>query len=130
MKNYISENQLREFGLITGFGIPLAIGWIIPLFGGHEFKIWTILVGIILVIIALVRPILLLHPYKIWMKLGHILGFINSRIIIGLIFFLVLLPIAFIMKLFNYDPLKNKRNKNKTYREIIKNRKIDLTKMF
>ena len=130
MKNYISDNQLREFGLITGFGIPLIFGWIIPLFGGNEFKMWKIWVGIILVIIALVRPILLLHPYKIWMKLGHILGFINSRIIIGLIFFLVLLPIAFIMKLFNYDPLKNKRNENKTYREIINNRKIDLTKMF
>ena len=43
------------------------------------------------------------------MDLGKALGWINSRIILGLVFIIVLQPIAFIMKSFGYDPLKLKK---------------------
>ena len=60
-----------------------------------------------------------------------ILGRIISPIIMSIIFFLVVTPIALIMKLFSYDPLQRKKNpKNKTYREIKHNKQIDLTQIF
>ena len=64
------------------------------------------------------------------MKLGHVLGWVNSRIVLGLVFLFVLQPIAFIMKLFGYDPLRKKKGKENTYREIRSNHKIDLRKIF
>ncbi len=130
MEASISKKNLREFGLIIGFGFPIVIGWIIPLLGGHFFRIWTLWIAIPAIIIGIFKPILLLYPYKVWMKIGYILGWINSRIILGLVYLLVLLPIAFIMKIFGYDPLKINKSYDKTYREIKKNNKIILTKIF
>ena len=83
MKNNISKKKLREFGFLIGFGFPLLIGWILPFIIGHSFRNWTLWIGIPALIFAIARPISLFYAYKIWMKLGHILGWINSRIILG-----------------------------------------------
>ena len=64
------------------------------------------------------------------MKLGHILGWLNSRIILGLVFLIVLQPIALIMRIFGHDPLKTKKIAQKSYREIKTNQKINLKKNF
>ena len=67
------------------------------------------------------------------MKLGFVLGWVNSRIILGIIFIFVLLPIALIMKLSGYDPLNKNKNKNfyeKSFRENRKQNKIDLRRIF
>ena len=64
------------------------------------------------------------------MKLGHLLGWVNSKVILGLVFIFVVQPIAIIMKSFGYDPLKKKKTNNSTYREIRSSFKIDLRKIF
>ena len=130
MKDQISKKQLREFGFLIGFGLPILIGWFIPLVVGHGFRIWTVWVGAPALIIGLTSPLLLHYPYKIWMALGYILGWVNSHIILGLLFIVVLQPIAYIMRLTGYDPLKSRRKGEKTYREIRQNHKTDLTRIF
>ena len=64
------------------------------------------------------------------MLLGHVLGWINSHIILGVVFIFVLQPIAYIMRLTGYDPLKTKRKVGKTYREVRKDKNIDLKRIF
>ena len=64
------------------------------------------------------------------MKLGHILGWVNSRIILGLVFLIVLQPIALIMRILGHDPLRTKKFAQKSYREIKTNQKINLKKFF
>ena len=130
MKESISKKQLREFGLLIGLGIPVVIGWVIPAIGGHMFRTWTLWIGLPSLITGITQPSLLLYPYKGWMKLGHVLGWINSRIILGLVFLIVLQPIALIMRLFNYDPLRKKKNNQTSYREVIKEKSIDLNRIF
>ena len=130
MKEIISNKRLREFGILIGFGIPLLIGWLIPLLTGHGFRVWTLWIGFPGLLIGLTSPRLLYYPYKFWMKIGFILGLINSRIILGLIFIIVLLPISFVMRLIGYDPLRTKRKGEKTYRENLQNHKTDLTRIF
>ena len=63
------------------------------------------------------------------MSLGHILGWINSRLILSLIFVVILIPLAFIMKTFGYDPMRQKTINKKTYREL-KKYKNNLNKIF
>ena len=109
MKQTISKKQLREFGILIGFGFPILIGWLIPLLFGHEFREWTLWIGIPGLIIGLAIPRLLHYPYKIWMELGYALGWVNSHIILGLVFILVLQPISYIMRLTGYDPLRRRR---------------------
>ena len=130
MKVYIAKKQLREFGLLVGFGFPILIGWLLPFFAGHGFRTWTLWVGVPSFILGLAAPRLLHYPYKAWMALGHLLGWTNSRIILGLVFLLVLQPIAIIMKLFSYDPLRKKKSNQNSYRETRKEKSIDLTRIF
>ena len=130
MKESISKKQLREFGFLIGFGFPIIIGWIIPAISGHIFRSWSLWVGCPSLILGILKPSLLFYPYKAWMKLGHALGWINSRIILGLVFILVLQPIAFIMNLFGYDPLRRKKNVEDSYREKNEHRIKNLTRIF
>ena len=130
MRNNIPKKTLREFGFLIGIVFPFLIGWALPLIGGHSFRTWTLWIGIISLILAISKPRLLIYPYKVWMKLGHILGWVNSRIILGLVFLIVLLPIALIMRFFGHDPLRTKKFAQKSYREIKTNHKVNLKKIF
>ena len=130
MKNNIPKKTLRDFGFLIGLAFPFLIGWALPLIGGHSFRTWTLWLGIISLILAITKPILLLYPYRAWMKLGHILGWVNSRIILGLVFLVVLQPIALIMRIFGHDPLRTKKITQKSYREINSNHKANLKKIF
>ena len=126
----MDKRQLREFGLLIGFGFPVLIGWFIPALIGHAFRIWTLWIAFPCLIIGILKPRLLLYPYKGWMALGLALGWINSRIILGLVFFFVLQPLALIMKFVGYDPLKTKKRNKISYRENKSNHKVNLTKIF
>ena len=130
MKNKTSKKVLREFGFLIGFAFPFLIGWFLPMIGGHSFRTWTLWISIPSLILAISRPGILLYPYKAWMKLGHILGWFNSRIILGLVFIIVLLPIALIMRIFGHDPLKTKKLAKKSYRETKESQKVNLKKIF
>ena len=130
MKNHISPKILREFGILIGFGFPFLIGWFLPFLGGHSFRAWTLLISIPSLILSISRPNLLLYPYQAWMKLGYILGWLNSRIILGLVFLIILQPIAFIMRIFGHDPLRTKKLAQESYRELKTNQKVNLKKIF
>ena len=129
MKN-LSKKTLREFGFLIAFGFPIIIGWFIPFIFSHSFREWTLWVGIISLMVTLIKPYSLYYPYKIWMKLGYILGWINSRIILGLVFILVLQPIAIVMRFIGYDPLRIKKTNKNTYREQKLDQRINLKKLF
>ena len=130
MKETISKKQLREFGLLIGFGFPILIGWLLPAVTGHGFRAWTLWVGVPGLILGLTAPRLLHYPYKIWMSLGHSLGLVNSHIILGLVFIIVLQPIAYVMRLTGYDPLRRRRKGVTTYRENRQDHLTDLTRIF
>ena len=125
-----TQKQLREFGYLIGIGFPIIVGWIIPLISGHTFRFWSLWISIPIFVLGILKPSLLLYFYKTWMIIGLFLGWINSRIILGLIFLLVLQPISLIMKIFGYDPLRKKKSNELTYREIKQNHKVDFTRIF
>ena len=130
MKNSFSKKKLREFGILIGFIFPILIGWILPTYFGHDFRVWTLWIGIPFFLIGILNPDLLFYPYKIWMKIGFVMGFVNSRIILFLIFLLVLQPIALFMKFIGYDPLRTKKDKKRSFRELKRKYKVDLTRIF
>ena len=130
MKHNITKKILRDFGIVFGLLFPFIIGFLIPLIFGHPIRLWTLYVGIFFLIFSFLYPKILFFPYKIWMFIGNILGFVNSHLILGIVFICVLQPIAFLMNLVGYDPLKQKIKNSLTYREIRKNKKIDLERIF
>jgi hypothetical protein len=126
-----SKKQLNEFGYLIGFGFPILIGWLLPAIFGHGFRAWTLWVGIPGLILGIIAPGLLRQPYRFWMALGHALGWVNSHVILGLVFIFVLQPIAYLMRLFGHDPLRRKKHLgNQSYREERKSLQVDFNRIF
>ena len=130
MKKNISKKILREFGILIGLVFPILIGWVLPSLSNHSFRIWTLWISISSLFLAIAAPSLLLYPYIAWMKLGHFLGWLNSRIILGIVFILVLQPIALIMRISGHDPLRKKKLDQKSYREVNDKKIVNLKKIF
>lgn len=130
MKKNISNTELRKFGIFVGSAFIVLLGFLIPYLNGHSFASFTLFIGIPLIFIGLIKPSLLSKVYKFWISLGHFLGWINSHLILGLVFIIILQPIAYFMRIFGYDPLRKTRKNKQSYREINEERVIDLTRIF
>jgi predicted branched-subunit amino acid permease len=131
MTDSTSIKQLKEFGYLIGFVFPVLIGWLLPALFGHGFRVWTLWVAIPGVILGLVAPELLRQPYRAWMALGHVLGFINSHVILGLVFIIVLQPTAYLMRVLGHDPLRRRKlNCNQSYREVRSKLDINFNRLF
>ena len=68
--------------------------------------------GLTFFILAQIRVILLKPIYKIWMGLAFCLGWVNTRIILLLVYYLVVTPIALMMRLLRKDLLNLKLGKD------------------
>ena len=130
MNNNISKKTLREFSYLVGFGVPLIFGWLIPFLTNHSFRFWTLWIGTPILFVGLLYPRILQRPYKMWMSLGFLLGFVNSRLILGIVYILVLIPIALFMKSLGYDPLRLKASNKSTFKIYNKGKKVELKKVF
>jgi len=123
-----SIRQLREFGLVVGGLIMLLFSWLLPALHGHPPAIWPAWIGLPLFVLGLIAPRCLRQPYRAWMALGHGLGWINGHLILGLVYVLVLLPIALVMRLLGHDPLRRRWDpKASSYREVRPSKPINLT---
>ena len=131
MKEIITKKRLQRFGLVIGLGIILICGFIIPITGGY-YILWLFWIGFLFLIFSLIKPRLLFYPYKLFSKINLLLGILRSPIILGFIFIVFITPTAFFARIFGYDPLKQnlKRQRKSSYKEINKNKKIDLKKMW
>ena len=105
---------LREFGLVFAGGLIVFFGLLIPWIfdrpwvwqegGAH----WPWIGAAAFAAAGLALPRLLKWVYIAWMKLGHVLGWINTRIILGIVFFLIFMPVALIFRLSGRDPMERK----------------------
>jgi len=116
-----TPTELRKFGLAVGGVFMILFGLILPWILNRPWPRWPWIVGGPLFFFALVYPPALRIPHKIWMALGLALNWINTRIILGLLFFGIFTPIAFIMKLMRRDPMARGFEKQlDTYRVSVK----------
>lgn len=99
------RKQLRQFGLLVG-GVFALIGFLL-LFRGHHKTVQIILwsIGGLLIGFGVVSPTILAPIYVVWMKLAFVLAWMNSRILLSLIFFLFFTPISLISRIFGRDAL-------------------------
>lgn len=109
----MSHKQERQFGFLFTFVFVLVAFWPLwPLASPNLY--WLAGAGAWLAV-ALIYPKGLTPLYKAWMAFGHVLGWINARIILGLVFFVVVMPIGLIMRLFGKDFLRMRPNRFGSY---------------
>lgn len=104
----LHRNKLREFGFVTG-GITIGLfGLVVPWLGEFQYPAWPWWIGGGLAVWALVAPKTLRLVYRGWMRLGHAMGRITTPVILGAVFFLVITPMAFVMRATGRDPMARK----------------------
>lgn len=124
----LDNKMLRDFGLVTGGITVILFGLLLPWLLELNFPVWPWAIAVALWSCALIYPRLLSYVYRGWMAIGSVLGWVNTRIILGLVFYVVIMPIGLLMRLFGKDQLALKlSDKEKSYR--IKSKKSDKQQM-
>ena len=111
--NDIKIGSNRSFGIV--FFIVFLLIAIYPLLSGENVRLWSLVIATIFFILGIINSGLLSPLNKIWFKFGLLLGRLISPLVMSLIFFLVVTPIALLMKLLKKDLLNLKFNKDNTY---------------
>ena len=109
----IKINSNKSFGIV--FFVVFLLIAIYPLINNGELRIWSFVIAIIFLILGLINSKVLTPLNKLWFKFGLFLGKIVSPLIMGIIFFFVVTPTAFIMRIIGKDLLNLKFNNKKTY---------------
>ena len=115
----MTNQELRNFGFISGAFVAVLFGLLLPWFFAHSIPLWPWIFSATLSSSALLHPPLLAPVYKGWRIAGQTLGWINTRIILGVIFYILLLPIGLMMRLFGKDPMARKLNRKEISYRII-----------
>lgn len=106
MKVRTTAAELRNFGLIVGAIFVALFGLMVPWMHHRPVPGWPWALGLTLAACAAFAPSVLRYPYLAWDRLGKALGWVNSRIVLNLLFFLVFVPAGVIARLANWDPMK------------------------
>jgi hypothetical protein len=99
--------SLRKFGLLVG-SVFCAIGlWPVLLHGSGPRR-WALAVGGLLVIAGLVAPRALAPVHRAWMAAAEALGWINTRILLGIVFYGLITPMGLVRRLVGEDPMRRR----------------------
>jgi hypothetical protein len=109
----MKKSTEKSFGIIFST-IFLLIGlW--PLLNSNGIRVWSIIIAFIFLSLAYLKPELLKPLNHAWIKLGEFIGKIIAPIVMGLIFFTILTPISFLVRVLGKDLLMLKFSKNNSY---------------
>ena len=125
----VTKSDLRKFGLIMGAMIALIFGLLFPWIADktlENWPRWPFIAMVIFWVFAFLLPESLRKVNELWLKIGNVLGWINSRIILGVMFYLLIFPIGLLLKLFGKDSMNRKLEKGAdSYRKVTKLRAKD-----
>ena len=99
-----TTKDLRQFGLLIG-GVFAIIGLWPVVFRSESPRLWAMILGSMLIVLGTIAPRSLEQVHRGWMKVGHILGSINTKIILGIIYYLLITPMGLVMRLMGKDPM-------------------------
>lgn len=111
-----SPSELRKFGLLFGAILAVLFGFLVPLFRhgsalgmpftSGNWPAWPWLAGSLVAAWALLHPASLTLLYRPWMRFASIAQWVNTRIIMVVLFYAIILPIGLLLRLFGKDPMR------------------------
>tara|TARA_B110000238_G_C15807149_1_gene302721 strand:+ start:177 stop:560 length:384 start_codon:yes stop_codon:yes gene_type:complete len=103
----------RNFG--TVFFLVFLIISLFPLLKNENIRIWSIIIALVFLVLGLLNSKFLTPLNKIWFRFGIILGNFVSPIVMGIVFFTIVTPTSFIMRVLGKNLLNLKKGNKKTY---------------
>lgn len=99
---------LRQFGWLLASAVAVVFGLVIPWLWNLAWPRWPWMVAAVLAVWAALWPRGLAPVFRVWMRFAHILGWINTRLVLGLVFYGLIAPIGIFMRLIGHDPLRRR----------------------
>ncbi len=113
-----TAKDLKQFGLLVG-GVFSVIGLWPFVFRGESPRLWALVLGGVLMMLGAMAPQSLKQVHAGWMQIGHVLGAINTKIILGLIYYLLVTPMGVVMRLLGKDSMHRTLTRDvSTYRVV------------
>ena len=96
----------RMFGIV--FAVVFALIGVFPALHGNSLRWWALVIAVAVLTLALAAPWVLHRANVYWSKFGLLLHRIISPVMMGLLFFAVVTPVALVFRGFGNDPLRLK----------------------
>lgn len=107
----LDKSALKKYGIIMGVAF-LLIAALLFLRHRHNPLLFVLLAALFFTA-GLLYPRVLKPIYNIWMRMAFVLGWLNTRLILLVLFYIVFMPVGLFLKLFRIDPLDRKFEKEK-----------------
>ncbi|HTM11237.1 MAG TPA: SxtJ family membrane protein [Verrucomicrobiae bacterium] len=104
MQEKITNKQLRSFGLMVGGMFGLIALWPVLVHSSAP-RWWALIAALCFVVPGLLFPGSLFWIHKAWMAFGHTMGWINTRILLGIVFYAVVTPLGAVRAWLGKDPM-------------------------
>ncbi len=104
----VTNKDLRSFGFIMAGAISVLFGLFFPWVFEKAWPLWPWITAALFILPAVVIPVILKPVYSLWMKIGAVLGWLNTRIILALVFYALFTPYSLVLKLLGKDPMRRK----------------------
>ncbi|TVZ37907.1 hypothetical protein P886_2253 [Alteromonadaceae bacterium 2753L.S.0a.02] len=108
--------ELRKFGLVSAVLVTVIFAGFLPWVFGRSIPTWPFIVSGVLAVWALLHANSLYIVYFPWMKIGGVLGYVNTRIILGVVFYLLITPVGFVVRLFGSSNIKSLTTNDSSFR--------------
>jgi hypothetical protein len=112
MKIDTSEKKVRNFGFLFSV-VAIALAAFRYYKGGNSW-VWFVGGSVFFLLAGLFLKPVLRPVYVVWMKFAFILGWLNTRLLLGVFFYLVVSPVGVVMRLVGRDPLTRKIDRSQS----------------
>ena len=113
----LDRKGLRSFGLTTGAVFVAVFGVFFPWILEKNWPLWPWVIAAPLWVLALIHPPALRLIYIGWMHFGLLASRVMTPLILGIVFFLVISPMALVRRRLGRDPLQRALDpNNESYR--------------
>lgn len=102
----VNARQLRSFGLIFAALVLVLFAGLIPWLTEKPLPRWPFWLATPVATLALLWPRGLKPLYTVWMKFGDIMGRVNTVLILSILFYAMVTPTGWLMRLMGKDPMR------------------------
>jgi hypothetical protein len=118
----LDRKGLRQFGFVTGAVVAAVFGLFFPWVLGRGWPLWPWFIAGPLWALAVVSPLWLQPIYRGWMRFGLLASRVTTPVILGVVFFVMISPLALFRRLRGRDPM------NREYGPMLESYRVPSTK--
>ena len=113
----LDRSGLREFGLTFGAAVVVIFGLFFPWLLERAWPVWPWVIAALFWALAILHSLWLRPVYRAWMRFGLLASRVMTPLVLGIVFFVIISPMAMVMRRMGKDPMQRSLDPNhKSYR--------------